>query len=313
MIGYLKPQKMELVMKDYLYYKMYYCSICRHLVRNNLRFYSFLTGYEGTLLAMIYNELVVRNGDVIKDRCSGLPIVKVAVLPADHEAVELGAFLCLLAFRVKFQDNLLDESGFWITSYNRLFQSHIDKSFAAQKTSYGKFNIDLDHVLSRQQELNRLENNRSISDIDIFLNCWGETFSYIMSQPFSGKIEDWQYDLLKRFFAGLGKIINLLDAMTDIHEDRKNAKFNPILRSEKSVDWDNEPDCAEAYRKYSQKLLEEKQRLLGMLPALGFRESHPIVFNILTHCLDKETEKVFKYMVQGIKNSQRLLFNCKDF
>jgi hypothetical protein len=111
----------------------------------------------------------------------------------------------------------------------------------------------------------------------------------------------------------LGKIVNLLDAMTDIHEDRKNAGFNPILRAEKSVDWDQEPARAAAYNRYSQKLLGERRQLLGMLPALGLREAHPLALNILTHCLDKETEKVFKCMVQGARRSQPLLFNCRDF
>ena len=104
MIGFLKPDKLELLLKDCLYYKLYYCSICRHLVRDNFRAYAFLNSYEGTLLAMLYNEMVVRDIEAIKDRCSGVPIAKVATLRPGNEAIELGAFISLLAFRVKFQD-----------------------------------------------------------------------------------------------------------------------------------------------------------------------------------------------------------------
>jgi len=313
MLGYLKPEKMELVMKDYQYYKLYYCSICRHLVRNNPRVYSFLTGYEGTLLAMIYNELVVRDIRAVKDRCSGVPIVKVAALPADHEAVQLGAYLCLLAFQVKFQDDLLDESGFWITRYNRFFKNHINKSFTGRINTYEKFNIDLPFVLSQQRELNRLEKDEAVKNIDMFLGGWAEIFSYIMSQPFRGKIAGESHQLLKRFFRKLGKAVNLLDAMADIHIDRRNNRFNPILRAEPFVEIENRTWLSRAHEKYSQLLEAERKELLALLPGLNLRESHSIVHNILTHSLDNELKKVFDFMVLKKTNRDRVLFNCKDF
>ncbi|MFQ5673246.1 MAG: DUF5685 family protein [Nitrospinales bacterium] len=313
MLGYLKPEKMELVMKDYQYYKLYYCSICRHLVRNNPRIYSFLTGYEGTLMAMMYNELVVRDIEAVKDRCSGAPLVKVAALPADHEAVQLGAYLCLLAFQVKSQDDLLDESGFWITRYNRFFQNHIRKSFTGRIQAYEKFNIDLPFVLSQQRELNRLEKDEAIKNIDIFLGRWAEIFSYIMSQPFKGKIADGPHGLLKRFFQRLGKVINLLDAMADIHIDYKNSQFNLILRAEPLVETESRNWLGKTHEKYSQRLEAERKELLTLLPGLNLRESYSIVQNILTHSLDNELKKVFDFMVLKKKHRDRVLLNCKDF
>lgn len=313
MIGYLKPDKMELLMKDYLYYKLYYCSICRHLVRNHIRLYSFLTGYEGTLAALLYNELVTQDCTVGKDRCSGIPIVKVNVLPDTHEAVELGAYLCMLAFQVKFQDNLMDESGFWITRYNRYFQKHINQSFAKKRAVYEKFNIDMNHVISRQRELKRLEDDTTVGDVDIYLDCWGDIFSYIMTQPFKGKIEDRTHNSLERFFRGLGKIINLLDAMADVHEDRESGQFNLILRAEPPASMADETGLRTVYEKYAGKIQRERDRLMPLPPAIGLRESLSIVNNILTHCLDNEMKKVFDFMVLRKRDRRRILFNCKDF
>ena len=48
MLGILKPEKMELLLKDCLYYKLYYCSICRHMVKTHNRLYAFVNTYEGT-------------------------------------------------------------------------------------------------------------------------------------------------------------------------------------------------------------------------------------------------------------------------
>ena len=312
MIGILKPAKMELVMKDYQYYKMYYCSICRHLVRNNIRIYSFLTGYEGTLMAMLYNELVTRNIDTLKDRCSGVPLLKVPVLPENHEAVELGSYVCLLAFQAKFQDNLLDETGFWISGYNRLFLNHIQKS-SQKKGRYSKFNIDLDWIKIRQKELKNLENDPSILNASKFLNHWGETFAYIMTQPLNGKLECDRLKHFHQFFSGLGRIINLLDAMMDLHEDHLARRFNPILREENSKLPIDEKKLQEYFRRWEKKICEEQKALLNLLPALALHESLSIVKNILTHCLDKALKKVFHSMVLRKKQTQPTLFNCQDF
>ncbi len=314
MIGYLKPDKMELVMKDYQYYKMYYCSICRHLVKNNLRIYSFLTGYEGTLLAMLYNELVVQNGEAVLDNCSGVPLAKVPVLPADHEAIELGAYLCLLAFQVKFQDNLLDEKGFWITKYNQFLKNHIEKSANKRKDVYEKFKIDLNYVQEKQKELRALEEDLSIREPAVYLDHWGNLFAYIMTQPFSEKIEEKRCEALKDMFAGLGKIINVLDAMADVREDAASEQFNPILKAESPKDPNDREWLEFAYKNYSEMILIERQKILKLLPILALRESLSIVQNILIHCLDRELKKVFDSMVlNDSKTESRLLFNCKDF
>ncbi|GEM_PF-1702194 len=314
MIGYLKPDKMELVMKDYQYYKMYYCSICRHLVRNNLRIYSFLTGYEGTLLAMLYNELIVQDGAAVLDNCSGVPLAKVPVLPSNHEAIELGAYLCLLAFQVKFQDNLLDETGFWITKYNQFLKGHIEKSAKKQKEVYEKFKIDLNYVHAKQKELKSLEEDSSIKKADVYLDHWGDLFAYIMTQPFSGKIEPERYEALKGLFSGLGKIINLLDALADIRIDSDSGQFNPILKAESPKDPQKKEWLESTYNNYTGLINSERQKILNTLPALALRESLSIVQNILTHCLDRELKKVFDSMVlNDSKEKNRLLFNCKDF
>ena len=300
-------------MKDYQYYKMYYCSLCRHLVRENSRMYSFLTGYEGVLMAMLYNELVTRDITAIKDRCSGVPIVKVPVLPSDHPAVQLGSYICLLAFRAKFQDDLLDEKGFWISRYNRFFQSHLERSFKKNNVLYSKFNIDLEFVRNRQLALKKMENDLAILEAKSFLDHWGETFAYIMTQPLLGKIESERLKSFRLFFSGLGRVFNLLDAMKDLHEDKKNGHFNPILRQEVSKVPKDENGLQLWYVRWQAEVLNEREELLQVMPLLALRECQPIVQNILTHCLDKELKKVFDSMVIRKKQTERTLLNCKDF
>ncbi|MBI4382925.1 MAG: hypothetical protein HY579_02690 [Nitrospinae bacterium] len=313
MIGFLKPYKMELLLKDCLYYKLYYCSICKQLTRNNFRAYAFLNSYEGTLLAMLYNEMAVRDAGAVKERCTGLPIAKVAVLAPGNEAVELGAFISLLAFQIKFQDDLADESGFWISLYNNLLLRRLRKTFSRQGDSAKKFNIDMDHVRSGQEDLDRLEKDPGARDIEVFLERWAALFSYIMTQPFKGKIDGDRHQALALWFNGLGKIVNLMDAMTDIHQDLKAGKFNLLLRTEPGPRADNDEWLNAAYQKYFKTIQDKRAELLALLPRLGLSESLPVAQNILTHCLDKEMVKVFESMVLRKENQERLLFNCKEF
>ena len=146
-----------------------------------------------------------------------------------------------------------------------------------------------------------------------FLNHWGETFAYIMTQPFNGKIELHRLKVFQQFFSGLGRIINLLDAMTDLHEDQIGNHFNPILKEEASAPPINENELKKWHIRWEKKVRKEQMSLLTIFPALALRESFPIIENILTHCLDKTLKKVFESMVLRKKGVHRTLFNCQDF
>ncbi|QPJ62637.1 MAG: hypothetical protein G3M70_12435 [Candidatus Nitronauta litoralis] len=313
MLGLVKPYKMEMLVKDCMYYKLYYCSVCRNLVRSNNRLYAFVNSYEAAFLAMLYNEMVVHDMGAVKDRCSGLPLVKVPALPPDHEAVELGAALSLLAFQVKFQDDLHDETGFWIKKYNRFLAGRLKKTFKGQIAQFEKFNIDLDVVQKEQDKLNRMERDPSLKDIDLHLSQWGELFSYIMSQPFRGKIEPDRHEVLARWFDHLGRILYLLDSMEDLHKDLDSEEFNLILRAEDNVESANENWLKTIYNRYQQRVHEQRMNMLELLPRLELNESHSIVSNILTHGLDRQCATVFDALVSKKPKTQKLLFNCQDF
>ena len=158
-----------------------------------------------------------------------------------------------------------------------------------------------------------MENDETAGEINVFMDRWADLFSYIMTQSFKGKIEADRYNALILLFKGLGKIINLMDAMSDIHEDSKNGKFNLLLRCEPLAIVNCDKMLNDGYNKYSKRILSERETLLSTLPRLQLNESFPIVYNILTHCLDKEMKKVFELMVLKKPNTEKTLFNCKEF
>ncbi|CAI2717897.1 DUF5685 family protein [Nitrospina watsonii] len=313
MLGLIKPYKMELLVKDCTYYKLYYCSVCRHLVRNHSRAYAFINSYEGTLLAMIFNEMVVQDIEAVKDRCSGLPMVKVAALPPDHEAVQLGAAVSLLAFVIKSQDNLEDESGFWLRQYNGWIQRRLLRTFRKQRRLYDRFRIDLEYVEAEIQALHRLEQDAAVRDLDRFLDQWGAVFAHIMTQAFLDRIAKDRFEALYAFFHELGRVINLLDAMTDLHADHAAGRFNPILRAEPDLNLTDENCLQATYNKYLEKIQAGRDTLLDRLPALELRDSWPLVQNILSHSLDRESRKAFEAMVLQRPVTEKMFFNCKDF
>lgn len=313
MLGLIKPYKMEMLVKDCTYYKLYYCSVCRHLVRNHSRPYAFINSYEGTLLAMLYNEMVVQDIGAVKDRCSGLPIVKVASLPTDHEAVELGAAVSLLAFVIKFQDDLQDESGFWLKRYNGWIQRRLQRTFKKSRRLYDKFHIDLEYVEAQMQTLHRLEEDESVRGLDVFLDQWGVVFAHVMTQAFQDKIAKERFEALHALFYGLGRLINLLDAMADVHADRAAGRFNPILRAEAGLNLTDENYLRDSYNKYLEKIRSERDALMNHLPALALSDAYPVVHNILTYSLDREARTVHDAMVLNRPVSEKMFFNCKDF
>lgn len=313
MLGLVKPHKMEMLVKDCMYYKLYYCSVCRNLVRGNNRLYAFVNSYEAAFLAMLYNEMVVQDLGAVKDRCSGLPLAKVPALPPEHEAVELGAALSLLAFQIKFQDDLHDEKGFWIRLYNSFLSRRLGRTFGTRRGVYEKFGIDLDRVRKEQDKLNRMERDPTLRDIETHLAQWGGLFAYVMSQPFAGKVPPEKKEHLAEWFGHLGRILYMLDSMADFHEDSARRQFNLISRAEDDIQPDNENWLKTIYNRYAGAVNGERRRMLELLPALELRESEAIVCNILTHGLDRELTKVQDALILKKKDNQKLLFNCQDF
>jgi hypothetical protein len=263
------------------------------------------------LIAMLYNEMVVQDINAVKDRCSGMPIAKVFALPTDHPAIQLGALISLMAFQIKFQDNLEDEKDIWVSRYNKILQSRFKNSFNKNFEQYRNFKIDIEQIQEQQRKLSSLEkNDASYAKIQ---ECWGETFSYIMTQPFTEKIDSDRLKALQVLFTSLGKVINLIDAMEDFHADLKAERFNLIHHTEKTQPPYERTWLEETAKKYTRLIINEKKILQRCLPTLNLNESFPLVQNIITDCLDKETSKVFEFMVEQKKNTERTLFNCKDF
>ncbi|MCF8721982.1 hypothetical protein LQ236_000002 [Nitrospina gracilis] len=313
MLGLVKPYKMELLVKDCTYYKLYYCSVCRHLVRNHSRPYAFINSYEGTLLAMLYNEMVVQDIGAVKDRCSGVPIAKVAALPPEHEAVQLGAAVSLLAFVIKFQDNLEDETGFWLRRYNGWVQRRLNRTFRKSKKLYERFNIDLEYVEREVAALHRMERDLSVTAIDRFLDQWGKVFAHIMTQAFQDKIGKDRFEALYAFFLELGRLINLLDALADLHADHSACRFNPLLRAEPGLNLTDENCLRDTYNKYLETVHAGRDRMLNLLPDLDLRDAWTIVNNIVTYSLDREAQKAHDALVLRKPVSEKMFFNCKDF
>lgn len=312
MLGIVKPHKPELLVKDCLYYKLYYCSVCRHLVRRHNRGFAFVNSYEGALLAMLYNEMVVQDMNPVKDRCSGLPLVKVPALAPEHPAVELGAAISLLAFQIKFRDNLNDETGFWIQRYNRFLAWSFLRSFRRMKPRYQRFGIDLDYVFQEQDKLQGLEESTAC-DIEPLLEQWSLVFSYIMAQAFQPHLEAARWHTLREWFAALGRVLYLIDSMEDLPRDAASGAFNLVLRADPDPQPGNPSWRAAAYNTFRDRVKNEQQQLLKLVPGLALNESAALIQNILTFGLDRELQSVFDSMVLKKGRRQRLLFNCQDF
>jgi hypothetical protein len=147
----------------------------------------------------------------------------------------------------------------------------------------------------------------------MFLDQWGTVFAHVMTQAFQDKIAKECFAALHTLFHGLGRLINLFDAMADVHADHAAGRFNPILRAEPDLNLTRENSLQDSYNKYLEKIRSERNALMSLLPALDLRDSYPVVHNILTYSLDREARKVHDAMVLHQPVSEKMFFNCKEF
>lgn len=107
MFGYVKINKMDLIFREYDYYKVYYCGLCKYLKRNYGEIFRFFLNYD--IIFLIVLLIVVYNLEFIsiEEVCIVNLFKKKKVIIND--IIEYVVSMNIFLMYYKLEDNLMDD------------------------------------------------------------------------------------------------------------------------------------------------------------------------------------------------------------
>jgi hypothetical protein len=277
MFGYIKPQKAELLVKEYEFYKATYCGICRSMKKNTGVLSNVTLSYDSVFLALV-RMLYVSDSEigVDKRRCIAHPTAKRPML-RENEAIAYTAKAFAILTYHKLLDDLSDESGM-----KKLASGVLRPMLGAAKKRASL--PELDGIVSKKlAEITGLEDSGT-SSVDkpatLFGELLGELFAYGLSEK----------DRLVPYTLGfhVGRFIYAADAAEDYGEDARCGKYNPYV-----ILYEGKPLTEENKQSIKTALLLECKRIesaANLLPYGSRATVENIINNIIYLGLTKRIE-----------------------
>ena len=222
MFGYIRPQKPEMLIKDFDAYKAAYCSLCRQLGKSYGFAASLILSYDSTFFAILSMSVKGECNSYKKGRCKVNPTKKCDYCSTRSISLENAAALSAAAFYYKLEDEIADGSLLRriLLKPVRLFAGRWRKKLI--KYGYRSYDLIFENMLKEQLALE----SEGCKSIDRAAEPTAKALSQL-----AGMLSDdeAQRRVLESFGYYLGKWVYLMDAADDINDDIKSGCFNPFV------------------------------------------------------------------------------------
>lgn len=215
MFGYVKPDKAEMLVREYEFYRATYCGICRAMKKHTGTASCATLSYDSVFLALI-RMLFVENEDfgTEKKRCIAHPFTKKPML-LENEAIEYTARAFAILSYHKVEDDLKDGDNRRISrmAVRPIVRAAHKRAGLSELSTLVKDKLDAISALEK-------EGCKSVdSPADLFGELLGELFSHGLSD--NARLVTYQCGY------HLGRFIYCADAAEDYEKDRKSGSYNP--------------------------------------------------------------------------------------
>lgn len=216
MLGNVKPFMPALSDADKDRYSAVYCGLCKTLGNDYGMISRFLLNYDMAFVAMIYDDLHSSRYDTVYESCIANPLKKKNILKATDGTAYAADVLILLAY-YKLLDNIYDENFFKKAGCLAVYPYFLVKVQKAQKR-----HPRLAQVLKQQSENQQLAEKNAVN-IDSVAMPTARMTQAILAECTKEEKDSFP---VKQCGFFLGRVIYLLDALTDRDTDAKENQFN---------------------------------------------------------------------------------------
>jgi len=303
--GYVRPEKQELLMRDFTLYRAVYCGLCKAIGRRYGQLPRLSLTYDMTFLSLLLLAFSTVEPVIVREACILNPVKKKPV--AAHPLLDYAADLsCLLAYESS-RDDARDDKPVRGRLVSSLFYRSARKAAEARPSAALIVSEGLERLSAME------EGPPSLDAADCFGAMLGglfeDGFTFLLSDekaaaanaerddPGSGmegnepgiraggeepgeKAEDQAWYsredfpdlytiLLREAGCALGRWVYLMDALDDLNEDRASGSWNPLAGQ------DDAGGTAEAL------LIEAEEAVDRNLALLTYERFGSLVYNIV--------------------------------
>ena len=219
MFGYVKPDKAEMLVREYEFYRATYCGICRAMKKHTGTASCATLSYDSVFLALV-RMLYLDSPELHTDmrRCIAHPFKKSPML-TENEAIEYTA----RAFAILAYHKLCDDAADGDTGGLAVMAARPIVRAAHKRANIPELSELVGERLSRISELEREGCASPDMPATLFGELLGELFSYGLTD--SARLVTYQCGY------HLGRFIYCADAAEDYEKDRKSGSYNPYVIS----------------------------------------------------------------------------------
>ena len=223
MLGYVKPFKPELKIKEYECYKGYYCSLCKALGKNYGIFSRLFLSFDATFFLIFCFS--VKNGNVTfkEGRCPFNPVKKCFYTDIDNNEFLLTSSLSVIIFFNKLNDGIRDSSLFKRILYY-LAYPFVYFKYKKAKSIYPDIDEIINLSMQKQSELEKSNNSSVDLSCEPSACALGKCFALLTEN----ENEKTKY---YRFGYNLGRFVYLCDAFDDMKSDEKSNNYNVFVNN----------------------------------------------------------------------------------
>ncbi|MBQ3865615.1 MAG: hypothetical protein II776_01840 [Clostridia bacterium] len=223
MLGYVKCDPAELLVRQHGLYRALYCGLCRSAVRGFGVASSPFHSYDFVFLAAVRHLVLNEPYRIERRRCFLHPLRR-RPAAADNAVLRDTAFCQLLMIREKMRDDLADrDAPFFRRLACRLWLPLVLGEARRASKKNGAY-----AALSDRME-KAFCDTRAKEAAGADLDCMCGDFAGILSDLASFGTEGREKRLLAGLGDKLGRFLYTLDALDDLEKDEKKKAFNPVL------------------------------------------------------------------------------------
>jgi len=285
MLGYVKPYKPEMKIREYECYRGFYCSLCRALGKKYGLLSKLFLSFDVTFF-LIFAFAVKNNGEVSfkNGRCPFNPLKKCSFLDVDNYIFDYASAFTVIMTYYKVMDNLKDESFLKRIKY---FFVYPFVYFRHKKAS--RLFTDIEEIVftsvSQQSKIENAECKSCDAAADESAKALSKCFSVLADTP-------EEKENYSRFGYCLGRTVYLCDAFDDMEKDKKTGCFNVFINN----GYDKEQILASIRMS-----INEAVNTLDKISVTSFG---PILENIIAEGIDAELQKIV-LKKEGVKNGKK--------
>lgn len=225
MFGYVRPQPMELKLRDYAYYRAVYCGVCKEMSKQAGALFPLSLRYDFVFLALVRLLLSGERGKIAHRRCAAHPLKKRPILTETKALADTARLSAVLA-HYSVEDTVNDERGAKRMSARLILPTtsrYRKKAIGKDGTDPEMAQLDV-FIKEKMAALASLEASNEFSP-DAVAVPFAEVLSAIFAYGYTGE----EARIARACGMAVGRYVYLCDAVDDAPKDEKTGAYNPFV------------------------------------------------------------------------------------